>query len=773
MVAESIRVTGNVQGVGFRPTVWRLAGECGVTGRVRNDASGVLIEAWGDSSSLDQLVDRLREEPPPLAVISDIQRLPLPAHDPVPADFDIVDAADAHTTTGIASDAATCDDCLDDIADPASRRYRYPFTSCDNCGPRLTVARSAAARRDTANTESSSPCPECLGECNDPADRRYRTRPNACPACGPRLWLEDRQGEHRPVRGVDAIVDAAGRLRAGDIVAIKNPGGFYLACLAENAETVQRLRGCRPQSGLALSLMARDVSVVSRYVDLNLEAEACLRDRRAPVVVTPAKGRALPASIAPGQDTLGFMLPYSPLLHLLLESFDEPLVMTPAQQAGTARITTNVVARERLSAVADLFLMHDQDIVNGLDDSVIAYPGRQLLSRARGFVPEPIPLHTSFDRAPAVLAMGGEQQTSFCQLDGSTAVVSQPFGDSRDAGVADEYLDMLRLYPELHDFTPSIVAVDRDPDLLPSRVGREMARDRRVVEVQHHHAHIAACLAEHGAPIDQSPVLGVVLDGQGIGEDGTVWGGEFLLADFTRCQRLAHFQPVALPGGELAAREPWRNTWSHLDAAFGWSLASKRFGNTALMHQLASKPVSELAAMRRQRFNTPLASSAGRLFDAVAAACGVCFDHVTHEGQAARELETLAARALRRGSVEPYPVDVTAGLIPTLSWQATWRHLLDDLSCEVPVEQVAARFHIGVAVAVANMVAGLVEKHAVDTLVLTGDLFENHVLLDAVVNRLDTRASRVLVHENIPANDSALSLGQATIAAARAVHPTR
>ncbi len=767
MHAETIRVTGTVQGVGFRPTVWRLAGECGVTGRVLNDAAGVLIEAWGESSSLDRLVDRLRHEPPPLAVISEILRMPRNVDAPPPSAFDIVESIDGETATDIAADAATCDDCLADISDPADRRYRYPFTNCTHCGPRLSIVESVPYDRANTSMRSFTMCDACQAEYDDPSDRRFHAQPNACPDCGPQTWLEDRDGNVMSARGVDAIEDAAGRLRAGDIVAIKGLGGFQLACLADNAAAVERLRRRKHRYQKALAMMARDVGVVGRYAHMTDEAEALLHDRRAPIVVMPAGQRPLPEAIAPGQDTLGFMLPYTPLHHLLLESFDVPLVMTSGNQSDEPQVIGNAEAREHLSAIADAFLMHDRDIVNRLDDSVVTVPGAQVLRRARGYAPEPIRLHASFAHTPSVLAMGGELKNTFCLLDGATAVVSQHIGDTEDASALDDYLDMLDLYGELYDFTPAVFAVDSHPDYLPTKVGREMAHSTELVEVQHHHAHIASCLAEHGAAIDCAPVLGVVLDGLGFGDDGTLWGGEFLLADFRESRRLARFQPAPLPGGSLAMREPWRNTWAHLDTAFGWSLARKRYDSLELVQRLEQMPVSKLSAMRRQRINSPLASSAGRLFDAVAAACGLCFDGITHEAQAAMELETLAARAISAGQVVPYPVDVIDGELPELGWQSLWRHLLEDLARGTPVEQVSARFHLGLAEAVAMMALTLAKQQQVETIVLSGGVFQNRVLLDAVTAGLADAPLRVLVPKALPANDGGLSLGQAAVAAAR------
>ncbi|MEM6513092.1 MAG: carbamoyltransferase HypF [Pseudomonadota bacterium] len=692
-----------------------------------------------------------------VAVARRLVRLAVPGQSATPTK-----APSALSTRGLCADVATCDDCLGDISDPSSRRYRYAFASCGHCGPGMSLA-NAAARRANYEDAPRAMCDACHSEFDDPLDRHYRSPLNHCPDCGPRVWLEDRDGVECSVRGLDAIEDAAGRLRAGDIIAIKGLSGFHLACLAHNADAVTRLRRRKYRHEKPFALMARDVGVIGRHADMDDSAEALLRDPRAPIVVMPAHGKRLPSGIAPGLDTVGFMLPHTPLQHLLLESFDEPLVMTSGNQSDEPQVTDNAEARFRLSGIADGYLMHDREIANRLDDSIVVAQGGQVVRRARGFAPDPIQLHASFAASQPVLGMGGDIKNTFCLLGDGEAVVSQHNGDTERTAELSSFRNTLDLYLDLFRFQPATVAVDLQPDYLPSKVGRELAKGAALELVQHHHAHVAACLAEHGCPVDQSPVLGIVLDGMGLGDDGATWGGEILLADFKNSRRVAGFQPVPLPGGALAAREPWRNTWAHLDTAFGWPLVRRRHDSLELIQRLAQKPVSAFGASQRM----PVASSAGRLFDAVAAACGLCFDEVAHEAQAAAKLETLAKRALDVGAVQPYPVTVTAGEQLLFTWQSLWRYLLDDLACDVPVPHIAARFHLGVAVAIAGTALRLCDRLNVDTLVLSGGVFQNHVLQNLLIERLESAGRRVLVPRRLPPNDGGLSLGQAAVAAAR------
>ena len=467
------------------------------------------------------------------------------------------------------------------------------------------------------------------------------------------------------------------------------------------------------------------------------------------------------------------MLPYTPLHHLLLDEVDGPLVMTSGNASDEPQVIDNADARERLAGIADAFLMHDRDIVNRLDDSVVTLVRGepQVLRRARGYAPEPVALPAGFEAADGILAMGGELKNTFCLVSRGRAIVSQHIGDMEDARAATDARRNLALYRRLYDFEPSVVAVDQHPDYLPTRAGLEAGVD--IVSVQHHHAHIAACLIEHGVARSAGPVLGIALDGLGYGADGTLWGGEFLLADYREAERLGHFLPVALPGGERAMREPWRNAWAHLDAAFGWPEVVREHGDLDSIRWLRQKPVDVLAAMRERGVNSPPASSAGRLFDAAAAVLGVCRESMAHEGEAAMALEALAARARLDANDSGYPVERRRDGVAVVSWRPLWQALLEDLRDTVSPEIVAARFHEGLARAVADLGIELADERGLGTIVLSGGVFQNRLLLEAVAGRLESAGKQVLLPRRIPANDGGLSLGQAAVAAARLARDDR
>ncbi len=764
--AERIRVHGTVQGVGFRPTVWRFARECGIRGSVLNDGQGVLIHAWGEPPAISALAGRIEREPPPLSRVDAVIREVVDCSDP-PADFRILGSADGDTDTNIAGDAATCPACLADICDPKNRRYRYPFTNCTHCGPRLSIVEAVPYDRANTSMAAFTMCPTCQSEYEDAADRRFHAQPNACPDCGPRVWLEGAE----PARD-DAALRGAGRLlRAGGILAVKGLGGFHLACDATRPEVVAELRRRKRRYGKALALMARDVETIRRYAKVSPVEAELLASPAAPIVVLEAGGVPLPEALAPGQDTLGFMLPYTPLHHLLIDEVDGPIVMTSGNASDEPQAIDNADARERLAGIADAFLMHDRDIVNRLDDSVAMIAGGEprILRRARGYAPEPVNLPEGFEAADGILAMGGELKNTFCLVSRGRAIVSQHIGDMEDARAASDARRNLDLYRRLYDFEPRLVAVDRHPDYLPTQSGREAAEE--ILSVQHHHAHIASCLIEHGTPRDAGPVLGIALDGLGYGSDGTLWGGEFLLADYCEAERLGHFLPVVLPGGERAMREPWRNAWAHLDAAFGWPEAVRDYGELDSIRWLNGKPLGVLATMRDRGLNSPPASSAGRLFDAVAALLGLCRERIRHEAEAAMALEAMAAReSLDRGD-RGYPAELQREGVAVMSWRPLWEALLADLQNSVRPGIVAARFHAGLARAVADLGLELADRHGLRTIVLSGGVFQNRLLLEAVSERLESAGRRVLLPRRMPTNDGGLSLGQAAIAAARRPNP--
>ncbi|NYH20740.1 carbamoyltransferase HypF [Paraburkholderia bryophila] len=776
---EEIRVRGLVQGVGFRPTVWRIAHACGVVGDVRNDSDGVLIHAWGDAWTLQRFIESLSTECPPLARIDAIERHQLNEAAEA-SDFRIVPSEGGPVHTGVTPDAVVCADCAADIADPANRRYRYPFTNCTHCGPRLSIVQAIPYDRANTTMAAFAMCDACRAEYDDPADRRFHAQPVACPACGPRVWLETRDGGRR-VEGEDPCRAASLLLRHGSIVAIKGLGGFQLACDAADEVAVARLRRLKRRERKPFALMARDLQAVRRYCTPNQTERELLANAGGPIVILRANGpECVAASVAPGVGTLGFMLPSTPLHRLLMESLEGALVVTSGNTSDEPPCIDNADARARLGRIADVFLMHDRDIARRVDDSVtrVVQGTPRMLRRARGYAPAPLLLPEGFADTPAVLAMGGELKNTFCLARDTQAIVSHHLGDLADALTYADYRRAIAQYLRLFDHEPEVIALDSHPEYLSRKIGQELAQALQVpaVEVQHHHAHLAACMAENGVPFDALPMLGVALDGLGYGDDGTLWGGEFMLADYRGYTRLGRFKPVAMPGGTRAIDEPWRNAYAQLRAAFDWQGLTRQYGGLDIVRFLSHRPRAALDTMIAQRVNSPLSSSVGRLFDAVAATVGICRERVLYEGQAAIELEALVdPRALRDDSdAHAYPFEIVSTApdgLRCIEPRPMWEALLDDLLRGVPVPLIAARVHKGLAIAIERMVEGLADllSGPADTrsVALSGGVFQNRVLFEQVVTRLDAAGFRVLTHRQVPANDGGLSLGQAVVAAAR------
>ncbi len=769
--AVSVRIRGLVQGVGFRPSVWRLARDLGLAGEVRNDGDGVLIRAWGSAGALRGFLDRLPREAPPLSRIDRIDVTPL-EEGGEREDFIIVESKGGAVRTGVVPDAATCPACLSEVMDPDDRRYRYPFANCTHCGPRLSILRAVPYDRANTSMAAFPLCADCAAEYESPADRRFHAQPNACAACGPKLWLEDaRSAWLGGPAGRDAISQARDLIATGAIVAIKGIGGFHLACDAGNEAAVARLRQRKRRFGKPFALLARDLAMVGDYARVSRAEAVLLRGAAAPIVLLDRLDSAPPLAdgIAPGQNGLGFMLPYTPLHHLLARDLARPIVLTSGNRSEEPQACDNRDARTRLAGIADAWLLHDREIVNRLDDSVARVVGGvpRLLRRARGYAPAPLPLPPGFETAPAVLAMGGELKNSFCLVKDGQAILSPHIGDLEDPLTHADYRRTLELFRALFEFRPYLVAVDAHPDYHATEWGRRLAEEEALplAEVQHHHAHLAACLAEHGRPLGDEPVLGVILDGLGYGAGGDLWGGEFLLGHYEGFERLAHFAPVALPGGAKAMREPWRNTYAHLQRFLGWEEAERRWPDLPILRFLAQKPRRTLDRMIERGINAPPASSAGRLFDAVAAALGLCREQAGFEGQAAIELEAMAETA--RSERRAYDVATGGADHSELDWTPLWCALLDDLAAGVPPARIAARFHNGLIKAVARTAADLADRRGVCCAVLSGGVFQNRILLEGVTAALEARGLEVLTPSRVPANDGGLSLGQACVAAAR------
>ncbi len=784
-ISVEIRVRGRVQGVGFRPTVWRFAQELGLSGEVLNDPEGVVIRVTGNGDAISLLVERLRREPPPLARIEQIESRPI-SEMPI-SGFRISETVGGAARTEVAPDTATCPACAQEVFDPFQRRYRYAFANCTHCGPRLSIIKGIPYDRSGTTMAAFVMCDACLSEYHNPADRRFHAEAIACSACGPKARLVRFDGraisfdQHSMLDDVDAICSL---LQKGQIVAVKGLGGYQLACDATNTDAVLRLRKAKMRAAKPFALMARDLDIVRRYCTPNAEEERQLTSSESPIVLMRATGPdRLPDAVAPGIRTLGFMLPTTPLHLIALRRMDRPIVMTSGNRSEEPQIIDDDEACTRLAGIADFALVHDRKIATRVDDSVVRVMEgvSRVLRRARGFAPTPIKLPDGFDAAPDLLAMGGELKSAFCLVKNGEAVLSQHQGDLEDAETFDDFRRNLSLYAELFDHAPRALVADLHPEYLSAKLARDRARGEGLplIEVQHHHAHVAACLADNDRPFVAPPVLGIVLDGLGWGVDGTVWGGEFLLVDYRRAERLGTFKPVAMLGGAQAVREPWRNLYAHLMAEIGWAEFAMNFAELELYGYLAEKPRPILDAMIRNAVNAPKASSCGRLFDAVAAALDICRERQAYEGEAATRLESIVdERTMREESDDlayPFTIPNLRGLgLPYIEPLAVWRAMLGDLILRTPAPVMAARFHKGLARAIVTMTRKLAcgepgRGPRFDTVALSGGCFQNEVLFGEVVRRLKADAVTVLSHTRVPANDGGLALGQAAVAAARLI----
>ncbi|ENM1948625.1 carbamoyltransferase HypF [Citrobacter braakii] len=733
-----LRIRGKVQGVGFRPYVWQLAQRLQLHGDVCNDGDGVVVRIQEDPA---EFIAQLHQHCPPLARIDSVESEPFAWTQP-PADFSIRQSAGGTMNTQIVPDAATCPECLVEMNTPGERRYRYPFINCTHCGPRFTIIRAMPYDRPFTVMASFPLCAQCDKEYRDPYDRRFHAQPVACPACGPHLeWFS--AGERAEKE--EALQAAVSRLKAGGIVAVKGIGGFHLVCDARNDDAVAllRLRKHRPAKPLAVMLPGDD--------GLPAPARRLLTTPAAPIVLVQKRYvAALSEGIAPGLTEVGVMLPANPLQHLLLQEMNCPLVMTSGNLSGRPPAITNAQALEDLHEIADGFLLHNREIVQRMDDSVVRDSG-EMLRRSRGYVPDAVALPPGFHDVPPMLCLGADLKNTFCLVRGEQAVISQHLGDLSDDGIQQQWRDALRLIQNIYDFTPQRIVHDTHPGYVSSQWASEMNLPTETV--LHHHAHAAACLAEHGWSLDGGDVIALTLDGIGMGENGALWGGECLRINYRECEHLGGLPAVALAGGDLAAKQPWRNLLAQcLRFVPDW----QRYPETSvLQHQNWNM----LARAIERGINAPLASSCGRLFDAVAAALQCAPESLSYEGEAACALEAMASQCA--GVEHPVTVPLDGNQLDlAVFWQQwlTWQ--------SKPAERAWA-FHDALARGFATLMRLQAEERGIKTLVFSGGVMHNRLLSARLAFYLHDFT--LLFPQRLPAGDGGLSLGQGVIAAARAL----
>ncbi len=757
-----IHVDGVVQGVGFRPFIYGLATRFGLSGWVLNASSGVDIEAQGPSGALDAFQRAITAETPRLARIDRVSAETI-APQAGESEF-IIRHSEVDTGVSLVSpDVATCPDCLAEISDQGNRRYRYAFTNCTNCGPRYTIIQDMPYDRPMTTMRRFEMCPDCQDEYHDPLDRRFHAQPNACPACGPRLELVAAKEVLESIHGLalsDDLARTAALLRKGCIVAVKGLGGFHLACDATHTKAVARLRERKARPAKPFAVMMASLEEVRAHCLVNPDEEAMLTSVNAPIVLLYRKASSnLAHNIAPDNPMLGVMLPYTPLHHILLHDVGHPLVMTSGNLSEMPIITDNDEALEKLAPIADAFLLHDRPIHMRCDDAVWwmdRFAGetdtaRQPLRRSRGDAPYPVRLPWHSDEH--ILATGAEMKNTLCLLRGNDAFLSQHIGELDSLEALDYFRQTLNHMGKLFKVEPHIIAHDLHPSYLTTRLAHELAteRDLPLVAVQHHHAHVAACLAEHGR---NGPAIGIAFDGTGYGPDDAIWGGEILIASVEGYQRVAHLEYLPLPGGEAAIRRPYRIAWGYLLATQG------DIPDIATLSQFPRQEREIVARQVEQYLNAPLTSSCGRLFDAVSALLGIC-PVTTFEAQAAIALE-LAARESDLSKSRPYVFGIhTNGNILLGEMLAA---ILDDLQGGCDVREIAANFHLTVAHMIRHAAEFAHAQSSLETAALSGGVFQNRLLLRLARDELRAAGFEVLTHKQVPTNDGGLSLGQAVIA---------
>jgi hydrogenase maturation protein HypF len=757
-IRKEIQVSGIVQGVGFRPYVFRLATDRHLSGNIRNTPAGVTIEIQGSAHEVEDFLAQLPVEAPALAHITEVTAREIPCTGD--SEFHIVSSIMGEAVRALISpDVAICGDCLRELLDPADRRYLYPFINCTNCGPRFTIVRSIPYDRSRTSMAVFPMCTECRTEYEDPRDRRFHAQANACWKCGPQLELWDAGG--RKVACSDPVAEAAMRLRAGDVVAVKGLGGFHLAVDATNSSAVELLRQRKGRAEKPFAVMVPDLEAARTFCEMDEAGERALLSHCRPIVLLPRRsGTAITDAVAPFQRDIGIFLPYTPVHSLLFAAGNFPaLVMTSANLSEEPISIDNREAVTRLAGVADGFLAHNRQILLRCDDSVVKpLAGRvRQFRRSRGYVPGPVALHKG---VPSILAVGAELKNTICLTRGRNAFLSQHIGDLENLESFEFFREAVEHLQTILEIHPQIIAHDLHPDYLSTKWALAQA-GVRLVSVQHHHAHIASCMAENGL---EGRVIGFALDGTGYGTDGTVWGGEALIARYSGFERAGHIEYLPMPGGAQAIREPWRMGISYLAHTFGQGIFHL---GIPFINNVARGKVEMILHMMERRVNSPLTSSCGRLFDGVAAVIGIR-EAVNYEAQAAMELEAAALAAPVHAGAYPFSLVRENGC-----WQIGVRQLfeaiIEDVRRRTTVEVISVRFHNGLVEILARLAEHLLEESSSGRVCLSGGTFQNGYLLSNLIRRLEEKQFEVFTHTKVPAGDGGLSLGQALIAAHTAI----
>lgn len=783
----TISIQGIVQGVGFRPFVYNLASELNITGFVSNTSEGVVITAEGDN--LSRFIERIRKEAPPLSRIMKIEIAP--AETGGFTEFLIMKSSETGSFTLLSPDISTCDACCRELFDCSDRRYLYPFINCTNCGPRYSITKAVPYDRKNTTMQGFVLCEQCSSEYHNPRDRRFHAQPNACAACGPEVTLLDSSGNE--IKSAEPITEAINLLKKGKILAVKGLGGFHIACDALNAGAVARLRTEKRKNNKPFALMAPDMEAIRMHCDVSMAEEELLSSVQRPIVLLRKKeGIALPPEVSPGNARLGFMLPYTPLHHLLfhypLQGRDIPvqphfraLVMTSGNLSEEPIIISNDEAVEKLSGIADAFLVNNRDIFMRVDDSVMRVRseaagfrhsgGRKILSdacsllltpdalpcfmrRARGYAPEPIPLMTD---GPDLLGCGADMKNTFTLLKGNYAIVSQHMGDMENYETVSFFEETLENLKAVYRAEPVAVVHDLHPGYFSANWALAYGKKQnlRTIAIQHHYAHIGSVMAEHGLI---GKIIGVAFDGNGYGEDGTLWGGEFLVADPRGCKRAGHLRQVPLPGGQQAVKETWRMALSYLKDAFGRDVM-QFLEPTGFIGKYGKKKISAILQVADKRNFSPLSSGAGRLFDAVSALIGIC-DLNTFEGEASIALES----AVMQGIDEDYPVDIHLDELIEIDFSHTIIAIVDDLNRNLDRSIMSAKFHNTVAMAIIRVVLKLSLMNNIKNVALSGGVFQNLYLFEKVAHGLQEEGLALYSNEKVPCNDAGISLGQVFLA---------